>query len=593
MEPSLQEKLSLTTLAVLLSITPLFAGGRDLFGFLFVIICILPLVFFLRKSSLVPPITNKFVLLFGVFLLFAAVSTATSMNFFISFQSLLWWFIYFFIFTASVALFQKKENAEIAFKVLIGSAVLVGLIGIGYFLFDTTGYLRLRSIFGQHNALGGFFLFPVFLSLGYFAGAVEKSTKWLWGSVSVFMLIVAILTFSRGTYLSLLLAGAVVLAVSYKRGSGKAILSILGKTLFVGVIAAVFAAAIFYLNGYLQKKETSPNQIYAGETAETNSRTLRIAYWNDAKEVIEEKFLLGVGPGNYVTGNRVYRQPAGYFTTDPHNLYLKLLAEVGVGSVSLLIFFLLLGILGLKQLRKSGNDFFMISAVGGIFALLIHNGMDIDWTYPANAMVFFAAAGALVAMTPMKEGSKKWFNGVCVAAVIVAVCGYLVFTSLNRVEDGKYFVAKSKNDLAKEMLVSADARNFFKNAEIPYLIADVDDDVALIDRAISLAPHEARYYAKKAEILNQKGDTSGEENALVRSIELNRGASHDQLLTLSNLYIKQKKYKESKEIITQVLPWIVGYVESGFFATDPNKAHIANTAEKIKANLLISEKGAQ
>ena len=78
--------------------------------------------------------------------------------------------------------------------------------------------------------------------------------------------------------------------------------------------------------------ESSPRDIalYPAETGEVNALTSRLEYMRVALRAIRVYPFTGVGAGAYWDAEREYRDTAFYSTSDPHSLYLRFFAELGI-----------------------------------------------------------------------------------------------------------------------------------------------------------------------------------------------------------------------------------------------------------------------
>lgn len=592
MDQTFKKNLALGSIITLLVFVPFFSGGRNnIFAFLIAIIFVLFAAFFIKDSPELPDFKNKYVLSFAVFLIVATISTFISPNFFVSLSALLWWLIYFLVFVCCSALFKNKVHLEIFLKVMIAVAVIFGIIGIFLFLKDADPYLRMQPIFEQHNAFGAFLLLPIFSSLGFFMQrALEKKTKAHWFIVSAFLISILFLTFSRGSMLSLVAPTIVGIIFFIRIYSGKVGLKISGIILSIFLGAAVCAGAVFYFHGLLTKNTTEPVIIYQNETAEANGMSLRFHYWKDAVDIFLKKPLAGVGLGNYPEGLRVYRSIDALYTADPHNMYLKVLAETGIGGIAAIIFLLLIFITIVKRIRTFENPLNLMFALG-IVALLIHGGMDADWWFPANTLVFFAAAGGSVA-SETKGNSRKIFGNILfVLSVIIFIFGFLIFKTVNHLEDGKFFVMKDKKDLAREEFKAAESTNYFKNSDVPFWWGVMDDTTQLLDEALQYSPQNASIYQAKAEALMKlKGDEREIEKNLQAAITFNPASSYMTTIELADLYITQGRKNDAKKLLEENLPWFERYQSSDVFKSDPNKDLISSNIKILTDKLDLLRK---
>ena len=277
---------------------------------------------------------------------------------------------------------------------------------------------RLSSTYYNPNHYGGLLdlLFPLVLSL--FLHAKTSLARVSYGGLAALLLVNVVLTFSRGTWLAVVLAGGGLLAHAVK-GSSKAQL---GAWLKVG-LAGGLVAVLVVLAGVL----------YAPRGAAQNVR-FRVAALFDVRhdpnvagrwliarsslEVVRAHPWLGVGPGNLVYALPTYR-PAEARTVAQkqlhglvgyaHNDYLQVASESGLLALLAFVgfwFTVLARPSPLSPLSPLPQSL-RLGLKAGLAALLIHGLVDGNLTViPANAFLAYVAAGTLhsVAGNPRANG---------------------------------------------------------------------------------------------------------------------------------------------------------------------------------------------
>ncbi len=132
--------------------------------------------------------------------------------------------------------------------------------------------------------------------------------------------------------------------------------------------------------------------------------------WRVARDVYRTHPLAGVGADNFVVEwNRL--RPAPFAVRQPHNLYLRLLSELGIPG--LLLFVLPVGlVVGSAWLRVwrrrhapgAVHDRLAFAAlVAGCAYFLIHDGVEWLWNFPALAGSFFLLLGTTAALVQRGE----------------------------------------------------------------------------------------------------------------------------------------------------------------------------------------------
>jgi len=184
--------------------------------------------------------------------------------------------------------------------------------------------LRAFGFFPDPHVFSFFVSLCFFCALGYLFWEKRKVWRIAAKIAAVLMLSSALLSFSRGAYLGLIVGGLFFLVVYLKRAGN------LKKFLLAFAGLAIITAVIFF--GPIKSRLATAVDMREGSNAE------RIKNWQQATEIIAARPLTGVGLGNYAfvieplapERNSIYA----------HNLYLDLAAETGI--VGGLLFFLII-----------------------------------------------------------------------------------------------------------------------------------------------------------------------------------------------------------------------------------------------------------
>ncbi|TSC53326.1 MAG: O-antigen polymerase [Parcubacteria group bacterium LiPW_39] len=236
-------------------------------------------------------------------------------------------------------------------------------------LVEMNGQTLMRAIglFPDPHMLAFFLglVLPFVLALIFF----EEKHRLLLFTVGCLLFTVLLLTFSRGGYLGLVASLIVVILLVWQRlkreskprttGSrpwrsvvrGKVFLgSLIGLALIVGII---FGAPVI-------------SRFFSSFDLGEGSNIGRLQIWQESLAVAKEHLLLGVGLGNYpaeVDFSGSYRS-----AITSHNLYLDILAEMGI--FGLLAWFWFLGGAGLAALKEIKQEELAAPALGILAALI-------------------------------------------------------------------------------------------------------------------------------------------------------------------------------------------------------------------------------
>jgi hypothetical protein len=153
-----------------------------------------------------------------------------------------------------------------------------------------------------------------------------------------------------------------------------------------------------------------------GRLADTSSN-FRFTWWGQAVRGWEHDKLLGTGAGTFHVTNLRYRDSYLDYTTEPHNLPLQFLTEVGIVGLAL---FLLAAVALLRgSYRRRAHELALALVLP---AYLVHSLVDIDWDFVAVSAPAFLAAGALAGGLPVRHVSPF----ASLAAAGVALLAFVV-----------------------------------------------------------------------------------------------------------------------------------------------------------------------
>lgn len=277
------------------------------------------------------------------------VTSITAQNEIVSFKFLLakMWYIIAFYMMAFIVLNQK-----IAFKKII-HWLLIGLLGAVIYVFIR--HTLVNFSFAQiHFIVGPFFrnhvtygsLICILLPFCWYYWKTRKSGigSLIWFCIGIFLILAMYLSFTRATYVAFLGAIAVYFVIRLR----------LTKLVILMSIIASFLVAQNLLedNRYLDfapdynktithtEFESLIDATAKGEDISTMERVYR---WIAGMNMIQEKFFLGFGPGNFYFSYKPYTESAfkTYVSDNPdksgiHSYYLMVFVEQGI--LGLLIF---------------------------------------------------------------------------------------------------------------------------------------------------------------------------------------------------------------------------------------------------------------
>ena len=177
----------------------------------------------------------------------------------------------------------------------------------------------------------------------------------------------------RTVFEVILLSLLLCLALTYSRGAWVSLAAIvLGLTLFYdkrfGLLFLLVPVVLAFYHGQVVERFLS---LFSGEDTSVD---LRFALWESTMAMIEEHPLLGVGWGAYFLSYPDYNffiQEEGVLIFHAHNMYLNMLAEVGIpGGMAFLLAFFAQGILCWRNYRHGNDSFTKSMGLGGVLMVM-------------------------------------------------------------------------------------------------------------------------------------------------------------------------------------------------------------------------------
>ncbi|WP_296958286.1 O-antigen ligase family protein [uncultured Dialister sp.] len=308
----------------------------------------------------------------AVFLVCSFLSAFVSKDMAFSFmnwalQPLMYALVYLLIYT-TVSTEKEKEKALYAF--LAGAVVTVVY---GFFQYANAADMaadmeaqswvdperfpllrrRMYSTLENPNLFGAYLLMIISILTAFTLRERAVKKKTVFAVILLSLLLCLALTYSRGAWVSL---AAIVL----------------GLTLFYdkrfGLLFLLVPVVLAFYHGQVVERFLS---LFSGEDTSVD---LRFALWESTMAMIEEHPLLGVGWGAYFLAYPDYNffiQEEGVLIFHAHNMYLNMLAEVGIpGGMAFLLAFFAQGILCWRNYRHGNDSFTKSMGLGGVLMVM-------------------------------------------------------------------------------------------------------------------------------------------------------------------------------------------------------------------------------
>ncbi len=288
---------------------------------------------------------------------------------------------------------DNEELLDNFVHVLIGSTVIIALLGIVQYVFqvDTTRFMqkdgseyRIISIFSNPNALGAYFNMVLAFLIALFLFSKGWRHKLFYFSLITPIVIGLVLTFSRGAWIAFAVMLIFLIAI-YARKWLLALIPI--------IIALPFIMPDSVINRFMN--------LFDPEYYRLSSEYGRISFWRDAIEKTLHKPIFGQGLGTY--GDSVPLRHNIPFSTWVDNHYLKLGAEIGIfGLVAAIAILVILLLFARHVYRAADTDkyrAYILGATGAIITMIVQNGTASIWEVLVNAITFYAIVGMLLGIS--------------------------------------------------------------------------------------------------------------------------------------------------------------------------------------------------
>ena len=316
--------------------------------------------FFILKNKEWLLFNNKLLYFFIVFYLIINISAIFSIDQYLSFKSVFFYFRFIIFFVAFKYIFENFDNSSKIFLnfFLLMSLVLIidsfiqyifgtnflGMEKIEELNFTERHGARVSGLFGNDEILGSFLskILPIILSF-YFYIKKEINTKFIFLIISLFSLSIFI-TGERAAFIQTLIFTIfffIIIDFKYKK------FLILSFFIFL----TLFSTIIISLDKF--KKIRMIDSVYSSLNEGYIISSYHESHYITAFRMFQEKPLIGHGPKSFrlLCNDKKFMYNKYSCSTHPHNTYLQLLSETGIlGFLTIFLFFLSICFMLLKYL---------------------------------------------------------------------------------------------------------------------------------------------------------------------------------------------------------------------------------------------------
>jgi putative inorganic carbon (hco3(-)) transporter len=354
-----------------------------------------------EPGSVITPIHLIVILYWGI----AVVATAVSPVRAAALQGLTKLSLYLLLFVLMARVLRIPRIRSSLITVYLLTALLVSVVGLRQWFFGAdalatwvdpesslAGTTRVYSFLGNPNLLAGYLLPAVIFS----AAAFFAWKRWLPKALALVMwlcnALCLVLTFSRGGWIGFVLACFCMLMLLVHWFS--VYLPRFWRRLALPVVLGGSIAVVLFAVIAIEPLRDRVMTIFSGR--EDSSNNFRINVWMAVLEMIKDRPILGIGPGNEAF-NRVYPQyqATGFTALSAYSIFLEVAVETGLIGLSCFIWILLVTFnqcwVQLQRLRKIGSSegFWLMAAGASMVGMLAHGLVDTVWYRPQVSMLWW------------------------------------------------------------------------------------------------------------------------------------------------------------------------------------------------------------
>lgn len=271
--------------------------------------------------------------------------------------------------------------------------------------------IRVYSYLGNPNLLAGYLIPAVTLSLA----AVFAWQRWLPRVLALTMFVVnsacLVLTYSRGGWIGFVVCLFVfsVLLVYWYSVQLPAQWRPWAMPVLLGGSVGVIALAMLFVEPVRDRVAS----IFVGR--QDSSNNFRMNVWSAVVEMIRDRPILGIGPGNNAF-NKIYPlyQRPRFTALSAYSVFLEIAVETGLIGFLCFLWLLIVtfnqGVQQLGRLRMSAHPdaFWLMGAIAAIAGMLSHGLVDTVWYRPEVSTLWWLMIAIIASyyVTPPSDTSE-------------------------------------------------------------------------------------------------------------------------------------------------------------------------------------------
>ena len=299
-----------------------------------------------------------------------------------------------------VNIVQTRKQMDFVLILFILMGVLVSLYGFYQFafpekfsgvwhdkeMFEDIGF-RVYATLENPNVLGEYFLLVIPLAFAYFLTGKTLRTKFIFLASFFIMMLCLILTYSRGCYIGILVAGFLFLVLLDKRFI---ILGIFGILLLPMILPQTIINRFMSIGNMADSSTSYRMYIYLGTLA-----------------MLKDYWFCGIGPGTNAF-NLVYPAYAynGISAPHAHNLFLQTVCDTGfcgiIAFIAILYQYYKVAFASFIHEKNREYRIFNIAGISAITGFLVQSLFDYTFYNYRVVLMFWAVLGFGILFTKME-----------------------------------------------------------------------------------------------------------------------------------------------------------------------------------------------
>jgi O-antigen ligase len=289
------------------------------------------------------------------------------------------WFVVPFIFLFLCFAIETPKKRKNVFYAYFLSCLSVAILSLFYYFTDSLTYDgRLQAFFNSPNYLAMYLSPGLLIGISFFLSREEfeitKKRNIIFISFSfLFILGAFYLTFSYAAWIAVFFSSLVIFFITRKVSWKKILLTL-----------SIIIILLFSQMG-------NPKFQSLIDFDSRSSLSSRLMIWRSSAKIIEDNFLLGIGPANfqakYLEYQKFFPPYLEWAVPHPHNLFLAFWLSGGL--LSLFGFLGLLFLFFKNMFRKKEWNFFNLAAFGIMLYIVSHGLFDTTYFKNDLAIVFW------------------------------------------------------------------------------------------------------------------------------------------------------------------------------------------------------------